>query len=177
MTVEYGRYSSVSLIVIAMLSVTACASERARLAVPLPPDMIMTAEATNGGDVSVPRAAVARNVPSVKSCSFSSFQRKNTVGYEFSESTHLALTVSPSFDIWDASDFDVKSTLRFTHALGGSANKRPCTFGSGYYGLVPYIANNPSIVGTITDPGSIKTMLREQAEDRRRKQKEREERL
>lgn len=108
-----------------------------------------------------------------KSCSFSSFQRKNTLGYEWDESTHIALRVSPSFDIWQPDDIKVKTSLRLTHALGGAANKRPCTYGSGYYGLVPYLTNDGDVVSRLTNPSGLKSLVQEKIEERNQRAEER----
>lgn len=96
-----------------------------------------------------------------KSCSFSSFQRKNTIGYEFDESSRISFSASPKIDVFDPSDFDMKVSVKFTHSFGGASNKRPCTYGSGYYGLVPYISNNAINLNRITSIDNIKSMIDE----------------
>lgn len=110
-----------------------------------------------------------------KSCSFSSFHRKNTVGYELDGSRHISFSASPSFDLFDADDFEMKLGLRFTKALGGPANKRPkCTYGTGYYGLLPYAMNDDFNLGGLTDEGNIRSFVQEKLDERERRRKERE---
>ena len=123
-----------------------------------------------------PQVALNDEGTAVKTCSFSSFQRNNTIGYEIDPSRHVSFNASPSFDIWNPTDFEAKVSLKFTKALGGPANKRPCTFGSGYYGLVPYLTNNPETLSVITDPTTIKSLVQEKARERKERQKEQEER-
>lgn len=120
----------------------------------------------------VQKAAMSAHNDEPKGCRFSSMQRKNTLGYEIDPSRHLTFTASPSFDIWDPTDFKAKFSVRFTKALGGDALKRPCTFGSGYYGLLPYLRYNPEMFSVITDPTTIKSMLKEKAEEKRLRQLE-----
>lgn len=94
-----------------------------------------------------------------KSCSFSSFHRKDTIAYEIDPQQRLAFRFSPDIDIFDLDDIDAKFSLRYTRSLGQAPSKRPCTFGSGYYGLVPYIRNNPGFIGNLTDMDNIKSMV------------------
>ena len=160
-----------------ILLTTACDTpKKTRLTAPLPPPIDMIADISGVPPVDgVPTLALAQNGAPAKSCSFSSFQRKNTIGYEWDESTHLNLTVSPSFDVWSMNDFDVKTSIRFTHALGGAANKRPCTYGSGYYGLVPYLSNNKGIISKVASPSLIKSLINDKIEkDDKKKAEERE---
>lgn len=154
-----------------ILLTTACdTSKKTRVTAPLPPPIDMIADISGVPPmVDGPTLALAQNAAPAKSCSFSSFQRKNTIGYEWDESTHLNFTVSPSFDVWSMNDFDVKTSIRFTHALGGAANKRPCTFGSGYYGLVPYLANNEGTLTAITSPSMIKSLINDKIEKNEKK--------
>lgn len=119
--------------------------------------------------------AVALNAAPKESCSFSSFHRKNTLGYEIDDRRHIGFRVSPSVDVFDPSNAKVKIGLNFTMAFGGPANKRPkCTYGSGYYGLVPYAMNDGVNLGGLTDVGSIKGFVQEKLDERERRRKERE---
>ena len=113
--------------------------------------------------------------PAQSSCRFSSFQRKHTLGYEFDESRHIFFKVSPSFDIWDPSEFDTKVSLRFTKAIGGPANKRPdCTYASGFYGLIPYASNEGINIGGLFDNGNIKSFVEDKLDAREKRRKEQE---
>lgn len=108
----------------------------------------------------------------VKSCSFSSAQRKHTFGYEIDPSRHVTFVASPSFDIWDPSDFKARFGVRFTKSLGGEALKRPCTFGSGYYGIIPYLTNNPDTLSTVTNPMTVKSMVEDRLDEREREREQ-----
>jgi hypothetical protein len=94
-----------------------------------------------------------------KSCSFSRFHRGHAVGYEIDPSRHIGLTVSPRMDVWNPADIDTKVSLRFTKALGGIANSRPdCTFGQGFYGLVPYASNKGKLpIGSLLKKNEVKS--------------------
>jgi hypothetical protein len=102
-----------------------------------------------------------------KGCSFSSMQRKHTLGYEIDPSRHITFKASPSFDVWSMGDFKMKASIRFTKSIGGEALKRPCTFGSGYYGIVPYLTNNTDTLSAITNPAAIKSMIQEKMDERK----------
>lgn len=165
-----------------ILCVTSCSSSgpRNHLHAPMPPPTVMT----DSGEIIVPPSAqgsgvagaslglAQNNIPG-KSCSFSSFHRKNTFGYEIDPSQHISFTASPSFDIWDPGDFEAKFNIKFTRALGGPANKRPCTFGTGYYGLLPYLLNNEGTLDKLTDTSSIKSMVQERINEREAERKKR----
>ena len=45
-----------------------------------------------------------------KGCSFSSMQRKTTLGYEIDPTRHITFKASPSFDIWSMGDFKMKAS-------------------------------------------------------------------
>lgn len=160
------------LFVTAILATGCQSSNSTRIAAPLPPHSDILYDASMDDGVAPPHTqtvlAVKEEVKEKKACSFSSFQRKNTLGYEWDESTHLSMTVSPKFDVWSMDDFEVKTSVRLTYALSGAANKRPCTFGSGYYGIIPYVSHNPAIINTFTNPSAIKSMLKDKAEERQR---------
>jgi hypothetical protein len=112
-----------------------------------------------------------------RQCSFSSFHRKNTIGYELDDRRQIGFRVSPDIDVFDLSETQVKVGLNFTMALGGSANKRPkCTYGSGYYGLLPYAINSDIDVSGLTDMDRIKSYAQERIEAREQRQVEREKR-
>ena len=129
------------------LGLVACGSapKKFDVAAPLPPQNLSD---QNIGTIAALQPAAggvggqALAMKTKKDCHFSSFHRKNAIGYEFDDRRHLSFTASPSMDL-DGSDFEMKVGLRFTKALGGPAKKRPdCTYGSGYYGWLPYAANN-----------------------------------
>ena len=158
------------------LGVTGCVStpKRMNVAAPKPPvTNLQTASAVDFAAIQ-PAAGSPHSMPmptvhtamharenTETSCAFSSFHRKNTVGYELDSARHISFTASPSFDIWDASDFDMKVGIRFTKALGGAANKRPkCTYGSGYYGLLPYLANDDIAISKVLTKDFIQGYLR-----------------
>lgn len=118
---------------------------------------------------------IALNAAPQKSCSFSSFHRKNAIGYELDDRRQIGFSVSPKFDVFNPSDIDVKMGLRFTMALGGSANKRPkCTYGSGYYGFLPYAMNDKINLNGLADKDNIKSFVKEKLEIREQRRKERE---
>jgi hypothetical protein len=153
--------------------VSACTGNdhgRMDVAAPLPPQISNHSylqkhliEPASGG---MQAEANLNAAPSKGECSFSSFQRKHTIGYELDESRQIAFKASPSFDVWNPSDVDMKFSLRFTKALGGAANKRPkCTY-SGYYGLLPYIKNDGLNIGRITDQKTIKSFVQEKLDER-----------
>ena len=104
-----------------------------------------------------------------KGCSFSSMQRKHTLGYEIDPSRHITFKASPSLDFWTMDDFKMKASLRFTKSLGGEALKRPCTFGTGYYGLLPYLTNNADTLSSITKPSMIKSLVQDKMDERQSK--------
>jgi hypothetical protein len=96
-----------------------------------------------------------------QSCNFSSFHRRHTVGYELDESRHIAFKASPKVDVWNPSDTEVEFSLRFTKAIGGTAKKRPdCTYGSGFYGQVPFLVNDGVETSSI-DMDGIKSFVEE----------------
>ncbi len=109
-----------------------------------------------------------------KSCAFSSFHRKNAIGYEIDDRRQIGFNVSPSVDVFNPSDAEVKVGLRFSMALGGSAIKRPkCTYGSGYYGFVPYLMNDSVDLTNMLDTNNVKSFVQEKLDERERRQKER----
>lgn len=113
-----------------------------------------------------------------KSCSFSSFHRKNAIGYELDDRRQIGLSVSPSFDMFDPSDAKVEVGLRFSMALGGEAKKRPkCTYGKGYYGFVPYLMNDSVELGGLMNQDNIKSFVQEKIEIREQRRKERQAKL
>lgn len=110
-----------------------------------------------------------------KSCSFSSFHRKNAIGYEIDDRRHIGFNVSPSVDLFDPSDAEVKVGLNFTMAFGGPANKRPkCTYGTGYYGYLPFAINDGVNLSGLTDINTIKSFVQEKLEEREQRRVERE---
>lgn len=173
------RGSQLCLLVIGGIILSACASEpkRMNVAAPLPPMSDVTIGIAELGEIQPAYGLnMALNAtPEKKSCRFSSFQRKHTLGYEFDESHHLALRVSPSVDIWDPSDIETKVSLRFTKSLSGPANKRPdCTFAKGFYGLLPYAANQGVNLNGFFNGGNIKSMVEDKLHEREEKQRARE---
>ena len=162
------------------LCLSACATDSHRMdvAAPLPPMTDVTIGLSDLGAIQPATGGVALTAnaaPAKPSCGFSSFQRKHTIGYEFDESHHLSFKVSPSFDIWDPSDFETKVSLRFTKALSGPANKRPkCTYGSGFYGLLPYATNEGIHLNGLFDSGNVKSFVEDKLQERENRQKERE---
>ena len=130
------------------------------------------------GDIQNINLDLSNSVKAKQSCSFSSFHRKNAIGYEIDGSRHIGFVVSPSVDVFDPSDAKVRVGLNFTMAFGGSANKRPkCTYGSGYYGLLPYAMNDGVSFSGLTDINSIKSLAREKLEEREIRRQEREAKL
>lgn len=124
------------------------------------------------------RHDIILNNAAKKSCRFSSFQRKNTIGYELDNARHISFNASPSFDLWNPSDMDFKVDLKFTKALGGAANKRPdCTYGSGYYGLLPYAMNEGVNFDGLTDTKTIRGFVQDKLDERERRRIEREQKL
>ena len=110
-----------------------------------------------------------------KKCGFSSFHRKNTVGYELDDRRQIGLRVSPDIDMFDMSDADVEVGLTFTMALGGRANKRPkCTYGSGFYGQLPYVMHEGVDISGLSDVQSIRGYVKERLDERERRRQERE---
>jgi len=121
---------------------------------------------------------IALNTAPKKSCSFSSFHRKNAIGYEIDDRRQIGFNVSPSVDIFDPSDAKVKVGLNFTMAFGGPANKRPkCTYGSGYYGCLPFAMNDGVNLNGLTDTNTIKGFVQEKLKERERRRVEREAKL
>jgi len=113
--------------------------------------------------------------PVKKSCQFSSFHRKNTLGYEIDDRRQLGFRVSPDIDMFDPSDADVTFGLNFTMALGGSANKRPqCTYGSGFYGQLPYLMNEGMDIGGLSDAQTLKSYAKERLDAREQRRISRE---
>ena len=143
---------------------------------PLPPltDYSLSLAEINpatGADVVI----TLNQAESKKSCRFSSFQRKNTIGYELDDSRHIGFNISPSFDIFNPTDIEVKIGFKFTKAIGGAALKRPdCTFGSGYYGLLPYATNQGFNFNGLTDVRTLKGFVQEKLDDREKRQIKRE---
>lgn len=119
--------------------------------------------------------AIGNNDSTKESCSFSSFHRKNAIGYEWDESTHIGFDVSPKIDVFNPSNAEVEFGLNFTMALGGAANKRPkCTYGSGYYGFLPYAMNDKIEASGLMNKNNIKSFVREKIKIREERQKARE---
>ena len=116
---------------------------------------------------SVQTAALDADKAEEKGCSFSSMQRKHTLGYEIDPTRHISFKASPSFDVWSMNDFKMKASIRFTKSIGGDALKRPCTFGSGYYGILPYLSNNTDTLSVITNPSMIKSMIQEKMDEKK----------
>jgi|GEM_PF-1370031 len=169
----------------ALIGLSACAgnsSKKVRVAAPLPPlsDTTPSIAAFNAIETAAGGASRELSVndkqPS-KQCSFSSFHRQNTIGYELDDRRQIGFRVSPDIDVFDLSDTNVKVGLSFSMALGGSANKRPkCTYGSGYYGLLPYAVNNNIDVSGLTDVDTIKSYAQERMNAREQRRMEHEER-
>lgn len=112
-----------------------------------------------------------------KSCSFSSFHRRNTIGYEFDESRHIAFKASPKVDVFNPDDAEVEFSLRFTKSFGGKANKRPdCTYGSGFYGQLPFLVNDGVETSSLNMTG-VKSYVQERLDIREQRQIERQKRL
>jgi len=121
---------------------------------------------------------VALNTAPQKSCSFSSFHRKNAIGYEIDDRRQIGFSVSPSIDMFDPSDAEVKVGLNFTMAFGGSANKRPkCTYGSGYYGFLPYAMNDGVNLNGLINSENIKSFAKEKLKEREIRRQMREAKL
>jgi len=165
---------------VALLMVTACSSQPKTMNVyaPMPPEPSTTVTLIDLGQIEPSNGLALTEIKEEtrKSCSFSKFHRKHTLGYEMDESRHIALKVSPSFDVFDPSDFETKVSLRFTKAIGGAANKRPkCTYGKGFYGLLPYATNERINFGGLFDGDNIKSFVEEKLEDREQRRIEREE--
>ena len=113
-----------------------------------------------------------------KSCSFSSFHRKNTIGYEIDSGRHIAFKASPKVDVWNPDDAEMEFSLRFTKSFGGSANKRPdCTYGSGFYGQIPFLMNDGVDMSRITDAKGIQSFVQERLDARGQRQVERRQRI
>jgi hypothetical protein len=162
------RYVSLLICVFWGVGLTACGSPNPvqKTSKPKYDDMVKPVMTSVRFDENSVKTALNEKAKQESSCSFSSIQRKHTLGYEIDPSRHVAFTASPSFDIWDPSDFKARFSLRFTKSLGGEALKRPCTFGSGYYGLIPYISNNPDTFATITNPTTVKSMVQDRLDER-----------
>ena len=164
------------LSVIGLAGCFSTTSQKMKIAAPLPP-LSDSAPALADFNTIQPATGLAMNAgqgESRQSCSFSSFQRKNTVGYQLDESRHISFKASPSFDIFDPSDVKVKFGLRFTKSLGGPANKRPdCIYGSGYYGLLPYVMNNKINLNGFADKANVKSFVEDKLKEREKRQKER----
>ncbi len=150
-------------------------SQKMRIAAPLPPLSDPSISYANIQPAAGhPQGTTIQKNASQKSCRFSSAHRKNTIGYALDDSRHISFTASPSFDVFDPSDFDMKVGLRFTKSLGGPTKKRPkCTY-SGYYGLLPYAMNNEVDVSGLMDVNTIKSYAQERmdAREQRRLAKE-----
>jgi outer membrane murein-binding lipoprotein Lpp len=149
-------------------------NKKNRIAAPLPPlsDLSVAYDVIQPATGSANRTT-HNTTPSQKSCHFSSHHRKNTIGYQFDESSHLSFKASPSFDVFDPSYMEVKVGLRFTKSFGGKTQKRPdCTYGSGYYGLLPYVVNNDISLGGLTDKGTIKSYVEDRLDEREYRQKQ-----
>jgi len=175
------RFVYVATLLCALLGIGGCATSSPRIqknAALLPPQHnindyalsehhLNAIEASSGGDMALSGAP--------KKCSFSSFHRKNALGYEFDDARQLSLKISPDIDVFDMSVSDVEIGLNFTMALGGKANKRPkCTYGSGYYGWLPYAVNNDVELGGITDMKNIKSFTKEKIREREERRQKRE---
>jgi len=96
-----------------------------------------------------------------KRCIFSSFQRNDTLGYEIDANRRISFRINPDIDISDLGDSDVEFSLRYTMHFGPAPKKRPCTFGNGYYGLLPYMHHNPTFLDQLTEIETIKAMIEE----------------
>ena len=164
------------VVLLAILAVIpACASKSAKKHA-YSANQLNNIETAAGHPSNVTKLPARENIKT-KQCSFSSFHRKNTIGYELDDRRHIGFRVSPDVNVFDLSDTNVKMGLRFTMALGGSANKRPkCTYGSGYYGLLPYAMNNEIDFDGLTDIDKIKSYAQERMDAREQRRIEREER-
>lgn len=175
-TIKRGTQHSVAarvLLLLALIALPSCGTvdrDRKTRAAPPPLDdpSIMLAETSITQDNYIaagflpPTAGAAPTLGVKEKCAFSSFHRKDTFGYEFDPHQRLAFRFSPDIDIFDIGDADLKVSLRYTRTFGPAPKKRPCTFGSGYYGLIPYFRNNPGFIGSMTDFDTIKHMIRKE---------------
>lgn len=146
------------------------------IAAPLPPLNDTAVRVSNLSNIA-PAMNTVSAVPE-KSCEFSRHHRKHTVGYEIDPSRHIAFDVRPSMDIWNPSDMDTEVSLRFTKSLGGPANKRPnCTYGSGFYGLLPFASNEGINLSGALEGENVKSYIQERLDERERRRQEREAKL
>ena len=152
-------------------------SKKMDVAAPIPPVTDVEISQASLGNIQPASGvllAMAEADSVQRNCRFSSFQRKHAIGYEFNDHTHLGLKASPDIDIWNPSDFDVDFKLTFTRAIGGAAKKRPkCTF-DGFYGFMPYAANQGIDIGAIGDKANVKSYVEERLEVREQRRLERE---
>lgn len=102
------------------------------------------------------------NARKKKNCAFSSYHREETVGYEFDSQNRLSFRIAPDIDLFDLGDSEAEISVRYTVFLGGPPQKKLCTFGNGYYGLVPFVSNNPEIFDNLTDIEHIKSMVEDE---------------
>lgn len=164
-------YRSIAIVIFAVLGLGACQTTNTYKTQIHPPDFdhsggTMIAENTlTQHDYIVagftpPDHTV--HVREKKNCAFSSFHRKETVGYEFDANQRLSFRIDPDIDIFDLDDIEAEFSVRYTVFLGGKPTKRPCTYGTGYYGLVPYVGNNPDILEDMTDIDHIKSLVEDE---------------
>lgn len=178
------RFVCTATILCALLGLGGCATNNRshiKNAAPLPPQHNINQYALSDHHLNDIETAMGYNASlnnAAKKCSFSSFHRKNALGYEFDDRRQLSLKISPDIDVFDMNVSDVEVGLNFTMALGGSSNKRPkCTYGSGYYGWLPYAVNNDVQLDGLTDIHRIKSFAQEKIDERNERRKNRERRL
>ena len=163
-----------SILSLAIIGLGACESGKADRAAIIPPpfdvesatmiaeDTLSQADYIVAGFMPPDIGNAALNAGEKKNCAFSSYHREETVGYEFDRQSRLSFRIDPDIDLFDLGDSEAEISFRYTVFLGGPPQKKLCTFGSGYYGLVPFVSNNPQILDDLTDIDHIKSMVEDE---------------